>query len=152
LRRLEYFLAHRRDAVTALGLNTRELQFFGEDLGQLVEGEIHLHQVLALLGAPLALALAGLALADDVALLAVAGADALGVSRRSGSAAGRSADGDGDEVLALLADQSPLGEELAEVSRIRPLTICRKRWWSFSIFEDHDRSHPDKLAPRPLRF
>jgi hypothetical protein len=66
--------------------------------------------VLALLGAALALSLARLALADDVALLAVARADAAGVVAVAEVRQVDPAYSDRDEVIALLADQIPLGE------------------------------------------
>src|SRR6185369_13462519 len=63
---------NRRDAMLALGLDSRELQLFGEDIGQLVQREIDFHDVLAGISSALRFALAGLTLADNIAFLAVA--------------------------------------------------------------------------------
>src|SRR5262249_42566537 len=93
----------RRDAVLALGLDARKLQLFGQDLGQLIEAEVDLHDVRAGLGA--ALGAFALALADDVPFLAVARADAAAVVAVAKVRQLDAADGDRDEVLAFLADQ-----------------------------------------------
>src|SRR5688500_7628849 len=105
----------RRDAVLALGLNAREFQLLRQNLGQLIEREIDLHDVRAGLGAALGFTLAGLALADDVALFPVARADAGGVVAVAEVRQLDPAHGDADQVLAFLADQLTFGEELAQV-------------------------------------
>jgi hypothetical protein len=48
-------VADSRDLVVALGLDARELELLGEDVGQLIHRDIHLEDVLALLLATLAL-------------------------------------------------------------------------------------------------
>ena len=71
-------VAHRRDSMFSFWLDARKLEFFGEDVGQLVEREIDLHDVTARLSAPKHFSLASRTVADDIAFLAFAGADAAG--------------------------------------------------------------------------
>src|SRR4051794_35879510 len=137
-----------RDPVLALGLDPGELQLLGQDLGQLVQRQVHLHQVLALLGAALG---AALALADDVALLAVPGADAGGVVAVPEMRQLDPPDRDADQVLALLADQLPLGEELAEVLPDPALHDLPEPLMIFFDLEDHETARlecaPTEFAP-----
>ena len=87
---------------------------------------------------PWRLALAGLALADDVAFLAVAGADAAGVVAVAEVRQLDAADGDADQVLALLADQLALGEELAQVLPDPALDDLAEALVIFFDLQDHD--------------
>src|SRR5262245_54270191 len=96
-----------------LGLDPRQLQLFSKDLGKLIEREIDLHDVLPGLGA--ALGTFALALADDIAFFAVAGADALRVISVSEVRQLDATHRDRNEMLAFLADQLALGEEFAQV-------------------------------------
>src|SRR5687768_14897878 len=97
----------------ALGLDARELQFFRQDFRQLIKREIDLHDVLPRLGA--SLRAFALTFADDVTFFAVARPDAAGVIPVAKVREVDAAHGDGDEMLAFLADQFTLGEELAQV-------------------------------------
>ncbi len=107
------------DLALALVLDVRELELLAEDRGQLVEGDVDLEDVLAgafaglLAALPLAFAflapapygVAGIALAlTGAALVLVTEAEAGDVDLR---------DGDGDELLPLLADQLPLRNVLS---------------------------------------
>jgi len=132
------FVARGRDAMLALGFDAREFQLFGEDFGELVEREVDLHDVLAGFGAALRFALAGLALADDVAFLAVAGANAAGVVAVAEMRQLDPAHGDADEVLALLADQLTLGEELPQVVADASLDDLAEALVIFFDLQDHN--------------
>ena len=78
-----------------------------------------------------------LALADDIAFLAVAGADALGVVAVAEVRQLDPADGDLDQVLALLADQLALGEELAQVVADPALDDLPEALVIFFDLQDH---------------
>ena len=109
------FVADGGDLLAALGLDAREAQLFAEDIRKFFEGDIDLHDVLPGLFAAVAVAGAGLALSDDLAFFAVAGADAGGVVAVAEGGDFDAVDGDGDEVFALFADEFAAGDELAEV-------------------------------------
>src|SRR6185295_10817135 len=98
------------ETVLALGLDAGELELLGEDVGELLEGDVDLEDVLALGLAALAL------VADAVALAALAHADAAGVVAVAEGGDVDVAHGDGDEAAAFLADQLAPGEEAAEVT------------------------------------
>src|SRR5439155_12414581 len=97
----------------SLGLDAGQLQFLGENLREFIEREIDLHDVLAWVGA--ALGAFALALADDIALFAVAGAHTLRVIPITEMWQLDPAHGNADQVLALLADQLALGEKFAQI-------------------------------------
>ena len=78
-----------------------------------------------------------LALADDVAFLAVARADALRVVAVAEVRQLDAADGDADQVLAFLADQLALGEELAQVLPDPSLDDLAEALVIFFDLEDH---------------
>src|SRR5688500_11828580 len=90
--------------------------------------------MLAGLGATLA---AAVAFADLVAFLALAGADAAGVVAIAKVGQVDAADGDGDEVLALFADQLALGEELAKVFADAPFDDLAEALMIFVNLQDH---------------
>src|SRR5689334_10926294 len=90
-------LTNGGDPVLSLWLDARQLELFCKDVGQLVEGQIHFHEVMAGFGAALAFALAGLAFADDVAFFAIAGADSLRVVAVAEVGQLDPADRDGDQ-------------------------------------------------------
>src|SRR5437762_8793050 len=121
----------------ALGLDARELQFFGEDVGQLIEREIDLHDVLSGIGPALALAGAGLALADDIAFLAVARADALRVIAIPEMRQLDSAHGNRDQMLSFLADELALGKEFAQILPDPALDDLPETLVIFFDLEDH---------------
>jgi hypothetical protein len=118
------------DLALALVEDVRELQLLAEDLRELVERDLGLERVLALVLAGLALAVAVLALfaADRIALvtLALTHAAALLV----GVAEARDVDlrdGDGHDVLPLRPISSPCEMYFLRFCRILPRTICLKR-------------------------
>ena len=98
----------------SLGLDARQLEFFAEDVGQLVERDVDLEDVLPrIFPAHSALPLV---IADRLTRLAVALSDAAGVVVAVTEA--RQIDpvyGDADEVLALFADQLAARQKLAQI-------------------------------------
>jgi hypothetical protein len=74
------------------------------------------------------------------AFLAVAGADAAGVVAVAEVRELDAADGDADEVLPLLADQLPLGEELPQVVTDATLDDLAEALVVFFDLEDHGRA------------
>src|SRR4051812_16665765 len=88
-------------------------------------------------GVGAALVAFSLALADAVALVAVAGADALGIVTVAEVGKLDAADGDADQVLAFLADQLALGEELAQVVADSSFDDLAEALVVFFDFKDH---------------
>src|SRR5690606_25035887 len=108
------------DAVVSLGLDARKLQLLPEDLGQLVEADVDLEEVMAggVAGLALAIALCRTVAgrSEDGADLALALAHAallLWPVAEAGDFDGRH--GNGDEVLPPLADHLPFLDEPAQV-------------------------------------
>ena len=93
--------------------------------------------MLPLLGAALGLAFA---LADDVALVAVARPDAAGIVAIAKMRQLDPAHGDGDQVLAFLADQLALGEEFAQVVTDAALDDLPEALVIFFDLKDHVNS------------
>ncbi len=85
----------------------------------------------------LALALSRLAFADDIAFFAVAGADAAGVVAVAKMRQLDAAHGDGDQVLALFADQLALGEKLPQIVADAAFDDLPKTLVIFFDLEDH---------------
>src|SRR5580704_3765667 len=107
----------RDDPLLALGLDAGELQLLAHDLRQLLQRQLDLQGVLARLVAGLAAAVGvGIALAQAVADVALPLPDAapiLAAEAEPGDVDLRQ--GDGDQVLALAADQLALRDVLAQV-------------------------------------
>ena len=96
------------------------MQLLAEDVGQLVERDLDLEDVLAGFGS--AQPARAFAVADGLSRLAFALPDALvAVVTVTETRQIDSGDGDADEVLALLSDQLAAGEELAQVLTDLPL-------------------------------
>jgi len=106
------FVANGGDLMAPLGFDSGELEFFGENLGQFIEGKIDFHEMMARVVS--ALPFAG-AFADGIAFLAVTRADAAGIVAIAEMGEFDAAEGDADEVLSLFSDEFALGEEFAQV-------------------------------------
>jgi len=101
-------------------------------------------QVLAGLGATLG---AAVALADLIAFLAVAGADAAAVVAIAKMRQIDSAYGNRDEVLALFADQFAFGEELAKVLAYPAFDDLPEALVIFVNLEDHGNYFSISVTP-----
>jgi hypothetical protein len=119
----------RDDAVLALRLNARELQLLAEDIGELLERDIDLEEMLPLALSRLAGAVALLRRRERVARIAVA------LAQRK---CGMSMVGTGMVMKSFpfFPIISPFWMYFLRLFLMRPRTMSRKRAWSCLIFSD----------------